>query len=308
MEEPKQIKRLVGQFRIHRLQTSLFFVCSPLEYCSVCSAKDAMLGNLLDQILDVILADLFNQLAFVAHQLSVNEAIQCKTKVVLQNQPNNAQRRTAQGKRVFRSGGLLINRPEPGQRVDLVGQRHGHRHWCCRHIIRRPERRVMLLASRGDLRGQTGGVCIVAPHQPLQFWEFVDHFRRQIGLGHLGRLLCQISVGTHHWGQFPRQCRNPVDPRLLRSQLIVERHILQRVQPRGHLVPLGDTQIVFPEKLRVRQARRQHLLVTRKDRGTMIRRFAVGHGDKPLNAPGLRVLHRKELLMLFHGSLQNLRR
>ena len=40
------------------------------------------------------------------------------------------------------------------------------------------------------------GLGIIAPHQPLQFREFIDHFRGQIGLGDARGLFGQIRLGT----------------------------------------------------------------------------------------------------------------
>jgi hypothetical protein len=61
-----------------------------------------------------------------------------QAQVVLQRQPDHAQRRAAQRIRVFRAGRLLVDGPEADQRVELVGERHGDRDRRRRHAVAGP--------------------------------------------------------------------------------------------------------------------------------------------------------------------------
>ena len=163
----------------------------------------------------------------------------------------------------------------------------------------------MLFCGSGHFGWHTGLFGVVAAHQPLQFGELVDHLGRKVGLGPAGGLLGQIWVGAHGGGDLAGQCCDTVDPFGLRPQLVMERHLAQRVQPLL-AAGLGHAQVVLPEELGIGQPCGQHLLVARQNGRAVIGGFAVGDGDEPLDAARLGVLHRKEFLMLAHTGLQHL--
>ena len=59
----------------------------------------------------------------VAFQRRRDRLAQRKTQAVLQHDADDAERRPAQCERVARAGRPLVDGEEPGQRVELVGQR-----------------------------------------------------------------------------------------------------------------------------------------------------------------------------------------
>ena len=165
----------------------------------------------------------------------------------------------------------------------------------------------MLLRRRRDLRRQACGLGVVAAHQALQFGEFVYHLRREVRLCHPRGLLSQIGVGAHGGRNLARERRDALDPLRLAAELGVEGDVAELLQPRVH-PRLRDPQVVLPEELRVRKPGGEDLLVPREDRRALIGGLDVGDGDEALDAPGLGVLHREELLMLLHRGLKHLGR
>ena len=155
-------------------------------------------------------------------------------KIILYQNPNNPQSRTAQRERILAPGRLLINRPEPGQLVDLLGQSHSNRHRRSRHIIGRPQRRVVIFRRIRHGVRQPGLARIVAAHQALQFGELIDHLGAEIGLGHPRGLLGLICISLDQRGQLTRQGRHTVDQLGLGAQLVVEGDVFQRLHPSLH--------------------------------------------------------------------------
>ena len=162
----------------------------------------------------------------------------------------------------------------------------------------------MLLSGDGHFGRKARSLRIVPPHNPLKFGEFIDHFGAQIGLGHLCGLLGQISIRANARRNFTRQGGDAGDPLLLASQLIVKRHIAQRVEPRLH-ARFRDTQVVLPKEFRICQTGRQHAGIARKDRRAIIFRLGVGHGDIALDPVGLWIADREEFLVLAHRGLEH---
>ena len=165
----------------------------------------------------------------------------------------------------------------------------------------------MFLRHLRDLCGIARRCGVITAHKPLKFGEFIDHFRTQIGLGNARGGLGRLGIRTDGGRKFSRQRRDPRDAFALRAQFVMERNGFQRVQPACH-TGLGFAQVVFPKELRIRQPRGKNLLVALEDRRAVIRRCAVGHGDKPFDLPRRDIADGKKLLMLFHRGLQHLGR
>ena len=94
---------------------------------------------------------------------------------VFQQKPDNAHRRTAQGKRILGSRRLLINQPETNQRVNLVRQSQSNAHRRGRTTILRPLRRVMFRDSIRDSIVFSVVARVITAHDSLQFGELPDH-------------------------------------------------------------------------------------------------------------------------------------
>ncbi len=105
---------------------------------------------------------------------------------LLQHNPNHTQRRPPQRIWVLAPGRLLVNRPEPHQRVQLVRQRHGDGHRVGRHAVGGALGFPMVLDGGGDGRvlALQGGVF--AADQALKLGELADHFGLQVGFAEDG--------------------------------------------------------------------------------------------------------------------------
>ncbi|OIQ65897.1 hypothetical protein GALL_525380 [mine drainage metagenome] len=122
-------------------------------------------------------------------------------------------------------------------------------------------------------------------------WELAHHRGLQVGLGDAGGLGGEVGRGADKRGDLAGQRLDPGDAVGLRSEFVVEGDM---GEPCGHpLQPIGfhRAQVVFPKELGIRQPRGQHLLVARKDGGTVVGGLTVGDGDEFLNPPGLGVFH-----------------
>ena len=85
----------------------------------------------------------------------------------------------------------------------------------------------------------------------------------------------------------------------------MEGHVGKLIGPRFHALPFDRAQIIFPKEFRIRQARRQHLLVACQNGGTLIGGFHIGDGDETFDPACFLIAHRKEFLVLFHRRLQH---
>ena len=240
----------------------------------------------------------------VAQHLGVDEAVDRKAQPAGQDQPDHTESRPAQSEGVLGAGGLLVNGPEAGQQVDLVRQRHRHRDRRIGHRIRGSERRIMLLRRGGDGGAFPGPPGIITPHHALQLGKLVDHLAREIGLGEARRALGEVGVGADQRRDLARQGGDAGDALALGTEPVVEGHA---VELRGHRLR-RHAQVVLPEEGRIREPRRQHPRIARKDRRPVVGGLAVGHHHVAHDPPRPGVAHREELLMRLHGGLQHFRR
>mmetsp|Transcript_28293 Transcript_28293/g.52612 ORF Transcript_28293/g.52612 Transcript_28293/m.52612 type:complete len:443 (-) Transcript_28293:1236-2564(-) len=151
----------------------------------------------------------------------------------------------------------------------------------------------------------TRRLTVIPPHQALKFRELIYHLGAEIRFGPARGLVRLAKGRTSHRCNSACQCCDAGDAIPLAAELVMKGNLFQALKPcicpgRSH------ANVVFPEELRVRQARKQHLLVASKNGLAIVFGLAVGNGHKLLDAPCLRVLHREELLVLFHRGLQHL--
>ncbi len=112
-----------------------------------------------------------------------------QAQAAVEDQPDHAQSRPAQGERVLAPRGLLVDRPEPHQRVELVGERHRDGDRIARHPVGGAERLVMLLDGRADAVVLALERRVFAAHQALELGELADHLGDEVGLGETGGAL-----------------------------------------------------------------------------------------------------------------------
>ena len=187
---------------------------------------------------------------------------QAQSNLVVDHQPDHAQRGATQRIRVFRSGWLLVDRPEAGENVDLVGERDCDRHRIGGNEIVRPLRLVMILDGVGDGFVLALGLGVVAAHQPLHFGKLADHFGREIGLAKLRRALGLGDIGADERREMACKRNDARDALGLGAELFVEHDVLELRQA----VFQPRLEIGLVEELRIRQPRADHALVAGDDR------------------------------------------
>ena len=119
-----------------------------------------------------------------------------QAQLVFQNDADDAKCGAAQGEGVLGAGRLLVDGPEAGEKIQLVGERNGHSNRARRHAVGRALRAVMVLDGRrdGGAFALVGGV--VAAHQALQLGEFANHAGDEIGLGQTRSAAGFISISA----------------------------------------------------------------------------------------------------------------
>ena len=151
--------------------------------------------------------------------------------LVVEHEPDHAQRRATQRIRVLRSGRLLVDRPEAGEHVDLVGERDRDRHRIGRHQIVRPLRLVVILDGVRDRFVLALRLRVVAAHQALHFGKLADHFGQQIGLAELRRAFGLGDIGADDRRKMAGKRDDARDPLGLGAELLVEHDVLELRQP-----------------------------------------------------------------------------
>ena len=102
--------------------------------------------------------------------------------LIFQNNPHNAECRSSKSKWILTPSRLLANCPESNKRINLISQGHGNRNWRSGYNIRRALWFIVLGNGIGDFNRLARLQRIIPPHNALQFGEFVDHLRDEIGL------------------------------------------------------------------------------------------------------------------------------
>ena len=166
----------------------------------------------------------------------------------------------------------------------------------------------MIAAGIGDGIAQPCLLRVIAAHNPLKFREFIHHFRTQVGLGHLRGQCGLRRIRAHGWRNLRSQRGDARDAFRLRPQFVVEGHIRQWRAHAGQAFTVHRAQVVFPEKLGIRQTGRQNLLVTRQNGRALIFGFDIGDRHKFFDPACARIADREKFLVLFHRGLQNLGR
>ena len=110
----------------------------------------------------------------------------------------------------------------------------------------------MVAGGQRHSLGQASCTGVIHAHQALEFGEFTDHGRAQIGFGKAGGLFGEVGVGTDQGGDFARKGGDAGDAVGLAAKFVVEGDGVQAIKPFGH-AGAGHAQIVFPEEFRIGQ-------------------------------------------------------
>ena len=120
---------------------------------------------------------------------------------------------------------------------------------------------------------------VIAAHDALQFREFTDHACNEVGLAQSRSAFSVIGACALDDPLFNQPARQICDAINLvgdTAQFFVEGNLRQLLG----LIVKRDFQILFPEELRVRQTRGQHLLITRNNRCAIVMRVDIRSADK----------------------------
>ena len=242
----------------------------------------------------------------IAQRHRVN-LFQLQSQTVHLKQAQNRQRGAAQRERIFRPGRPLFNTEEPDQRIQLVRQRHCHRHGSGRHVIALPNRLVMIADGVGHGIGQAFRAGVVAAHDALKLRKFADHFGDEVSLGKTGGPFGLIRVGAFDDSLFHQpagELGDAVDLVRDRSQFLMEGDALQLLCVIGK----ASLAVLFPEEARVGETGGEHLAVARDDRRAAILRFDVRGADEGGSELPCGVAQHEIFLVDAQGELDHLRR
>ena len=221
--------------------------------------------------------------------------------------PDHAERRTAQGIGVAGASGLLANRPEARERVELVGQRHGEAHRPGGQAIGGPLRFVVVADRVGDVLVFAHPKRMIPPHHPLKLGELADHFGHEVHLRQHCRAVGKLRVRTHLRGERFGKRRHALDLVPDAAEFFVKHQRVELFDPLRRIK--GQLAVKVPEVARVAQPRRQHPGVAGRDLGPAIARLEVGDGDEMRReVAGGRVTHGEILLVRAHAEPDDLRR
>ena len=196
---------------------------------------------------------------------------------------------------VLAAGRLLVDRPEAAERVELVGERDGDRHWRRRNPVVRPLRLIVLLDRGGDARLLALAGRVIAAHQALQLGKLADHFGDEIGLGEPGGARRKLDVGPHLRRDLPRKLFDALDPFGLRAELFVEddaerlelgEALVERLC--GLVLIVGQVvQVGQPEVAGVGEAGAHDARVAGGDRGAAVAGDQVRNEDEAIGEPAV---------------------
>ena len=236
----------------------------------------------------------------------VTSARRSRSMLLLDEDAQRTDGGAAQAERILGAAGFLADGEDAGQRVELVGQRHGDAGAGGRQRAAGAARHVVLVDGGGDFGGLAIGRGVVAPHDSLQFGEFADHRGQQVALGQLG--------GARRPASRRRRCSSAISPASVatrRTLSPIEPSFAWKVTASSAGKPRGQRllAILAPEERRVRQARPHHALVAGAHLGG-IAALDVADGDEmravsfAVDAPS----HREISLVMLQRGDQHLAR
>ena len=142
--------------------------------------------------------------------------------------------------------------------------------------------------------------CVVTAHQALQFRELPHHVGEQVALAEFCGTIGQGRVAADGCGNRFRQGAHALRLVVLRAELRLERHALQRFDVRGQrLLPVR-----LVEERGIGQARTHDALVAR-DHLRRVAALDVGDRDEPGHQLPLCIAHREIPLVLLHRGDQH---
>src|SRR5262245_7762174 len=206
----------------------------------------------------------------------VNYLVQREAYPILQHDADDAEGGAAKRVRVLRAGRFLVDRPEPCQHVELVGQRDSDRYRFARHVIRRTQWLVM----RGDgVRDRLILLLIervITAHDALQLRELSDHQAHEVGLGKDRGALGEIGIGADQWRKLARNPPHALHAFILRAELLMEYDLLKL----GHTVWQHDLAVPLEEEFGIGKPGADDPLVAGDDGLAFVAGFEIGDDDE----------------------------
>ncbi len=230
-----------------------------------------------------------------------DELVHVQPQPALDEHAHDAQRVAAQRVRVLVAAGQLADAEQPGQRLELVGQRQRQSGLAARQRIAGKARPVLVLDGLRDGLGLAVVARVVAAHHALQFGKLADHVGQQVGLGQLrgARGLLRQRRAAEPLADRRGQRRHARDALAHRAEASVVDDAGQPRQARLEAAPA----VLVVEELRVGQPWPHDALVAR-DHARRVGRAHVGDDQEALGEPPLRVEQREILLVGLHRQDQ----
>src|SRR5260363_265608 len=167
----------------------------------------------------------------------------------------------AQRERVFVGGRTLSNAEQANKRFQFIRKRNGDARQSRRQRVSGKARLIMLGARARHLFRLKVEPRVILPHDALQFREFPDHLREQIGFGELRRARSVRLIRADARGDGAGNRFDSLDALPLRTELAV---IHNRIQLRRAFCE-QQLPVLLEEELRIGQTRAYHALVACND-------------------------------------------
>ena len=182
---------------------------------------------------------------------------------------------TPQGERVPVSRRLQSDAPDTGQRFEFIGQCNRCACRCRRQGISRESGLVVFRTGHGHFFGFAVVAGVVRSHNALQFREFTDHFRQQVGFDQSCRAVDKLCIDAHFFRNENRQEADTGHSLGKSAQLVVVHDIGEARQP----VFEPFLFVLFEEETGIRQTWTDHAFVTADDTLRGIG-FHIGYDQK----------------------------
>ena len=227
------------------------------------------------------------------------QRLQRQLQPALDQRARQAQRIAAQGERILVSAGLEARGEPASHGVQALGHRQHLAQSRRRDCIAGHARRVRLIDGVGDRARLAERAGVVTAHRALQFREFANHARLQVGLGQARGAHGLFRVEAQRGGHRRGQRSNALALVGVAAQLVLVAHRCQALAHRLEAL----LEVFLVEEPRIGEARADHPLVALAHLG-WIARLDVGDADEVPRQPMRVVEHGEEFLIGLHRQHQ----